>query len=320
MAHHQCANSHKCRSALPASQELAKLVAYFTEDDEDGVLLDAENLWAEPVDANSGGGTYRLTNIELFLPFAPGDVVRAQLNGHSRLAVVGVESLSDRCAVTFIYDGEGGEDSGDFGVADESVDMGELSTSFARSLETHGVHVEGPPGMLCTSWPEGWGPDEFKPVAEQCMAEHPGWWPGSWYTAESRVEEIERVLDASRDVQPEMASPEQAAYWAADDPGWEAIGVTDASTLATMQMMAVTSRQVFATIQAGRHQDGLTYWERLWVQNPNDLPPLGRPLLIEPNDLNDESGTSVSASQERRPIPPQQGSARAQRRAWPGLL
>ena len=89
---------------MPASQELVKLIAYFTEDDEDGVMLDAENLWAEPVDANPGGGTYRLTNVGLFIPFAPGDVVRAQINGHSRLAVVGVESLSDRCVVNFLYD------------------------------------------------------------------------------------------------------------------------------------------------------------------------------------------------------------------------
>lgn len=143
------------------------------------------------------------------------------------------------------------------------------------------MHVEGPPGALCTPWPEGWGPDQFKPVAEECMREHPGWLPTSWYTVESRAEEINEVLDASREVQPEMASPEQAAYWAADDPGWAAIGVTEAGTLASMQMLAVTSRRVFATIQAGRHQDVLTYCERLKVPNPNDLPPVGRPLLVD---------------------------------------
>lgn len=266
--------------------ELAKLVAYFTKDDDGDATVDAENLWARPLDANSGGGTYLLTNVGLFIPFAQDDIVRAQLNGHGRLAITGVESLSDRCVVNFYFDEEFTCDCGCQDDVDEDapVDMEEITIAFARSLENHGVHVEGPLGALVTSWPVGWGPDEFKPVAEQCMGEHPGWFPSSWYTRESRAEEIELLLDGARGAQPPMASPEQAAYWASDDPGWAAIGVTEPDVLARMQMLAVTDKRVFATIQDGRHEDVLTYWERLLARNPNDLPNLDRPLLVEVSD------------------------------------
>lgn len=263
---------------MSGTSELVKLVAYFQEEDDDGFTnIDAENLWATPVEATPGGGTYRLTNVGLFIPFAPDDVVRAQLNAHSRLAVVGVEAISDRCVVNFMFEGDEGGDV----PFQQPLDVGERAVAFARSLETHGVHVEGPPGFLTTSWPDGWGPDDFKPVAEACMLQHPGWLPSGWYTPDSREAEIVELLDVAREVQPEMATPEQAAYWAADDPGWAAIGVTDAEVLARMQMMAVTSRQVFATIQAGRHRDVLIYWERLSAPNVHELPPLDRPLLVD---------------------------------------
>jgi hypothetical protein len=47
----------------------------------------AEGLWAEPVDAHEGGGTYRLANNACLVPLAAGDLVRAELDGHGSLQV-----------------------------------------------------------------------------------------------------------------------------------------------------------------------------------------------------------------------------------------
>ena len=53
-----------------------------------------ESLWAEPVEADHGGGSYRLQNSSFVVPLAAGDVVRAERAGDGELQVTGLVSAS----------------------------------------------------------------------------------------------------------------------------------------------------------------------------------------------------------------------------------
>jgi hypothetical protein len=53
-----------------------------------------ESLWAEPLEAHPGGGSYRLQNSSFVVPLAAGDVVRAEQAGDGELQVTGLVSTS----------------------------------------------------------------------------------------------------------------------------------------------------------------------------------------------------------------------------------
>lgn len=252
-------------------------VIVYVRDEEMGTQ--GENLWVYPLAANSGGGTYRVSNVGLFAPLAPDDVVRAELNATSRLQVTKVESTADRCVVHFVFDEDDAPPA-----PHQATDLAEISAAFARALEVHGVQVEGPPGFLVTAWPHGWGPDRFQPVAEEAMAAHPGWLPEMWFTPEERAEELAVMIDGSLVTDEPSSEAPQISYWAADDPGWSEVGVTDPADLAALQTLALGDWRVMATIEAGRHADVVTYLHRLREPNLNDLPPLDRPLLVGDGD------------------------------------
>ena len=59
-------------------------------------LPDTEDLWAEPVDAHDGGGTYRLLNTSFVVPLGAGDTVRAAIDGRGRLQIVDIVRPCDR--------------------------------------------------------------------------------------------------------------------------------------------------------------------------------------------------------------------------------
>jgi hypothetical protein len=54
-----------------------------------------ESLWAQPVEADETGGSYRLQNSSFVVPLAAGDVVRAERAGDGELQVTGLVSASD---------------------------------------------------------------------------------------------------------------------------------------------------------------------------------------------------------------------------------
>ena len=54
----------------------------------------SESLWAEPVEADQGGGSYRLRNSSFVVPLAAGDVVRAEQAGDGELQVTGLVGAS----------------------------------------------------------------------------------------------------------------------------------------------------------------------------------------------------------------------------------
>ena len=58
--------------------------------DGDETLPPGERLWARPVDAHDGGGTYELLNSSLFVPLAVRDLVRAEPDGDGMLQVTGL--------------------------------------------------------------------------------------------------------------------------------------------------------------------------------------------------------------------------------------
>jgi hypothetical protein len=61
-------------------------------------LPDTEDLWAEPVDAHDGGGTYRLLNTSFVVPLGAGDTVRAAIDGRGRLQIVAVRHATQDSA------------------------------------------------------------------------------------------------------------------------------------------------------------------------------------------------------------------------------
>src|SRR3712207_6416216 len=67
------------------SDDLVKVRVRLKPDEEDEGPV--ESLWAEPLDAHEGGGTFRLENNSFMAPLAAGDVVRAELDGDGVLQV-----------------------------------------------------------------------------------------------------------------------------------------------------------------------------------------------------------------------------------------
>jgi hypothetical protein len=55
----------------------------------------SESLWAEPLEADQSGGSYRLQNSSFVVPLAAGDVVRAERAGDGELQVTGLVSASE---------------------------------------------------------------------------------------------------------------------------------------------------------------------------------------------------------------------------------
>jgi len=110
--------------------------------------------------------------------------------------------------------------------------------------------------------------------------------PGSWrpvvfMNTEQRRAQIEAEVDFRLDATP-VINTDPIDYWAADDEAWSLLGADDPALLGAIQTIAAADPRVLATIEAGRHQDVLTYLDRLMVFDPRTLPPLDRPLLVDP--------------------------------------
>lgn len=240
-----------------------KLVAVFRLDD-DMEGPSAETPWGEPVNADEGGGTYRVLNDCVFAPLRYGDIVRAQLDGDSRLQIVGIESLAEGVWSRF-----------------ETPDSADQSTinDVAQRFNNFGVtSISGGMGVLVACWmPEL----TVQQVAEACAVVLPQDWPdphivGSGERMTLLRETLQFEIDES------TSTPEQVNYWTADDPAWADLGVTDPDMLAYLQTLAAGHPGVLATIRAGQHANVLTFVARLNAPNPAALPPLDGPLLVNP--------------------------------------
>ena len=231
----------------------------------------SEALWAQPKDAHEGGGTYELLNVSIFCALAPGDVVRAQINGESRLQITAVESFINRCVSGMTVDPEVFERRPSQEVLDHA------SVRLARRLEAQGAHVEGPGGALTCSWPRNMTTTQVWKRLSKALEAESGWTVVGVWSPEDRADWLSLALDATPVV---GKASETSTYWAADDSRWEELGVDDPALLARIQTVATDSPDVMATIEAGLHENVLVFIERLDTPDIGSLPPLDGPLLI----------------------------------------
>jgi hypothetical protein len=98
-----------------------------------------ESLWAQPVDSDESGGSYRLQNSSFIVPLAAGDVVRAEPAGDGELQVTGLVSASDS-VLTMVGAPPGAE-------LDLQPVIDEWSAGGALWTESNN-------GLLVTVWPQ----------------------------------------------------------------------------------------------------------------------------------------------------------------------
>lgn len=252
--------------------EPVKLTVYFT----DLIPMGSESLWATPIEGTEGGGTYELINVSMYCALVPGDVVRAQLNHLSRLQIIGVESFAPRVVSLMHFDLDPA------GVSPSREVLGHASVRIARRLEAQGAHVEGPPGTLTCSWPLNMGEKQVRQRTSKAQAKERGWSLASVWPLDVRREIVDEAMDT------QLRGDEKAAaetnYWVADDPRWAELGVDDPAVLARIQTLVAERPSVLSTIEAGLHENILTYMARLDAPNPHDLPPLDGPLLVSSDE------------------------------------
>lgn len=235
--------------------------------DEDDSLPDGESMWATPLRADDGGGTYRLENSSFFAPLRVGDVVRAELDGYSCLQVVGIDVLEPGPLSYVEYPEE---------------EATEVVKAVADSWAGQGATwSEGMPPFLVTAWGEEVTAGQVRQVLAAGI--RPGWRVQHVLDLGERREWAEDVIDFELD-RSAPPSVETVDYWAADDAEWSRLGVVEPERLAYLQVLAAEDPRVLATIRAGRHADVLTYVERLQAPDPRVLPPLDGPLLVDPDE------------------------------------
>jgi len=221
-----------------------------------------ESLWAEPVDATDGGGVFRLCSDLGFTPLRRGDVVRCELDADSILQVVEIVEVVPGLLVGFEHPANSGAE-------------------VKRVLEAN-LALGHQVNRLVDGFAE-----VFMPGAELDTDVQMARTPASWSMTElldgpHRLKQAMQDIDFVLNTAPVM-NYEPIDYWAPDDETWAALGVGDPAMLAAIQSIAVADPRVLATIEAGRHQDVLTYFERLMVMDPALLPTLDRPLLVDPS-------------------------------------
>lgn len=223
----------------------------------------AENMWAAPVDANDGGGLYRLENSSVMVPLAAGDLVRAELAGDGRLQVTDVHQP---CPSVLMVTEVLGEVAG-----------AETDETISRWAAAGAVWTEGHGQMLVTVW----GGESIEEILELvkpdiqagrvhllAMAPPEG-------RAREQQDEIDFELDRS---EPQVQT---TSYWVGDDPYWADSGYDSPELLAFIQRLAGEDPRVARALERGQHDRVLTYVRRLTEPDPSKLPPLDAPIFDE---------------------------------------
>jgi hypothetical protein len=224
-----------------------------------------ERMWAEPVDAHDGGGTYRLLNSSFMVPLAAGDLVRAAVDGHGDLQIVDVVQPCDRVLTVTTY-------------ADSEPDEEVQRIADAWTEGTNGW-TEGSNGALYTVWAEGMGLTDVGAVLGRSIAGRAGW---EWHaTALPGDRTRDRQGDVDFGLDTEAPLVVETDYWAPEDPAWLVRGITDPGLLAYIQCLAGENPRVALTLKNGRHDNVLRYIARITAEDPRALPPLEGPLLDE---------------------------------------
>jgi hypothetical protein len=211
--------------------ESVKVRVRFKPDD---TLPAGEGMWAHPVRAHDGGGTYELRNTSFYVPLAVRDVVRAELDADGMLQVTDVV-----CPGPFVMS---------WAVCRAPDDAAAIGD---RWLERGANWSEGTNGMLATVWNEGVDRRQVDEVlAADLRAGHLTW--ALAIDPDERVagaqESVEFALDDERHI-PEVTT----SYWAADDPFWGAHGLDSPDFLAYIQSLAGDDQLIATALEAGDH-------------------------------------------------------------------
>ena len=203
-----------------------------------------ESLWAEPVEAHSGGGTYRLANHAFLAPLVVGDLVEARLDGDSILQVVDVLEPADAVLTVVSFD----------------RDEGDRVCSVADGWRDHGAQwSEGHGGLLCTSWPGMSTTDvltALTPAAASGLVTLV-----ELLLADERAPAARECLDLALDTRQHFP-PVATSYWAPDDPWWAEHGLGDPDVLASVQILAAQDQRLARALEAGRHEEVVRELER----------------------------------------------------------
>ncbi|MDO5076527.1 hypothetical protein [Corynebacterium sp.] len=228
------------------------------EPDAAGFFVPSEHCWAEPRNADDGGGTYIIRNTGFAIPFAFEDVVRAQLNTEGLLQVVEIEQLTPGW-VAWIAVPPG---------------SGEARKRALVDLVGDGhTCAEGGDDMLRIAWGEEFTRKEL----EERFRKYKDWMTGYMlFTVEQRAELLQEAVDFNL----ELREPVHTDYWAADDPAWRGLGVDTPEFLARVQRLVYEDPAILATIRMNRQADVVAWLGPPRLDEFGNVIPL--PELVQP--------------------------------------
>ena len=220
-------------NAEPTVEKVKLRIRFRPSDD----LPAGEFLWATPLDAHDGGGRYELGNCAYGAWLAPGDLVRAEVDGDGNLQVVDI-----------LEPGDGILTAGRF-----TEEHAEVARSAGDAWRAHGAAwSEGAYGVLKTIWTSGVGWDEIEaavaPYVERGALE---WLGGA--APEDRARHCHPDVDFELDRTQHVADVD-TTYWAADDPFWREHDMDDPEFLAYVQTVATQDEEIARALEKGDHE------------------------------------------------------------------
>ena len=228
-------------------------------------LPDSETLWAAPVSAGEGGGTYRLENNLFLTPLAAGDVVRAELDGHGMLQVTDVVEPAPVWLTMVAV-------PVDMTADDVRAMIDRWSERGARWSEGHGRFVT-------TVWQEDLDEDGVEAALRRDLEAG----RAEWLLSAGPADRTRDAVGEDVDFELDRTAPESVKtdYWAADDPYWREHGLDDPDYLAFVQTLAGEDARVARALERGQQDRVVTYVERITASDPRELRPLDGPLFDE---------------------------------------
>jgi hypothetical protein len=193
-----------------------------------------ERLWATPLDAHDGGGTYELANCASHAWLAQGDLVRAEIDGDGDLQIVDVLEAGDGVVTGVAF-----------------TDEAAACAAGDAWLERGARGSEGGMGILKTLWAPEVGWTEITRAVAPYVASGELTWLGG-------AAPDDRGRDCHPDVDFELDRTQylpdiETSYWAADDPFWREQGMDDPEFLAYVQTVAGMDPDIARALEQGDH-------------------------------------------------------------------
>lgn len=124
--------------------------------------------------------------------------------------------------------------------------------------------------MLFTIWAEGMPLPAVSAILDAAIGSLEGWErhvaAGPEHRTEADLGDVDFELDR------DGPEPFETDYWAPDDPEWAARGVTGPDMLSFIQRLASEDHRVARTLKNGKHDNVMTYIERITSDDPRTLP------------------------------------------------